>query len=45
MINQKDWEMGVLVLLDGSDPSMSATVSVWQGSGVMTNDDLCLANV
>jgi hypothetical protein len=34
MINQRDWEMEVLVLLDGSDPSMSATVSVWLGSGV-----------
>ena len=37
--------MEVLVLLDGSDPSMSATVSVWQGSGVTNDDVLCLANV
>ena len=27
MINQKDWELLVLVLSDGSNPSMSATVA------------------
>ena len=44
MINQRDWEMGVLVLSDGSNPSMSATVSVWQDSGV-TNDKFPDAHV